>query len=148
MQDVKNEVAVVHLLDTQDIADTTTASSILDTAGFEGAIIAVNIGAITTPNATNYLTPVLQESATTANGDFTAVAAGSIEGAFTKIDATTEDQVTQYVGYAGSKRYIRVNLEVTDPSPSSISACLISVDGILTKGSYVPVTAPAAITAT
>lgn len=147
MRDLKNNIGVVHLLDAQDVTNTDTNSSILDLQGFDSACILVNVGAITTPDANSYLVPTLQESDTTTDGDFTAVAAGDIIGAFTKIDAAAEDQVTQFVGYRGTKRYIRCRLEFTD-GDGGIANCLVSVDGIVSHASEGPTVAPAAVTAT
>lgn len=146
MRDLYNNIAVVHLLDAKDITTSDTASSILDLQGFESACILVNVGAITTPDADSYITPVLQESDTTANGDFTDVDAADIIGAFTKIDAATKDQTTQFVGYKGTKRYIRVNIDITD-ADNGISHALVSVDGILGHPHTAPAVAPAPVTA-
>lgn len=144
MRDLKTEIAVVHLLDAQNTNDTDTVSSILDTANFDGAVISVNVGALTGVDGSNYLTPVLQHSATTTGTDFTDVDAADISGAFTKMDATSEDQVTQTVGYKGSKRYLRVNLDFTG---TGITAAYESVVGILGHPKRFPATGPAAITA-
>lgn len=150
MRDLKNSIGVVHLLDPQDVVKTDTVSKLLDTAGFDGAMVAVSIGAITGGGASDYLTPVLQECATTEADDFTEVDSGDIVGAFTKIDSSsTEDSVTQVVGYIGGKRYIRVNLDFSAGTTSSpITACPVSVVGILGKAGYKPATAPAAVSST
>ena len=147
MKDLYHNVAVVHLLDAQDIATTDTASAWLDTYGFQSAMIVVNVGAITTPDSNSYITPVLQHSDTTAATDAAAVSAADIQGGFTKIDAASEDQVTQVAGYIGSKRYVRVNIDITD-ADGGISHALVSVDGLLGNASDQPVTAPAAVAAT
>jgi hypothetical protein len=147
MRDLYDNIGVVHLLDAQDIAATDTSSDILDLQGFDSAVIAVNIGAITTPASTSYITPVLQESDTTDDADFEDVDSDDILGGFSKIDAATEDQTTQIAGYIGSKRYIRVKLDVTNTG-GGISACLVSVDGIVGHAKESPVTAPAAVSAT
>ncbi len=146
MKDLYHRIGVVHLLDAKDIDDDDTYSNILDLQGFEGAAVIVNVGAITGVGANDFLTPVLEESDTTVDGDFEAVAASDMIGAFTKIDAAAEDQVTQMVGYIGSKRYIRVKLDITDGG--AIGPCLVSVDGIVGHAHTAPVTAPAAVTAT
>ncbi len=145
MKDLKSRLGIVHLLDPQDTADTDTASLILDTKGFNGAMLGVIVGAITGVAAGAYLTPVLQHSDTVAATDFAAVDAADIHGAFTKIDATSEDQVLQTVGYIGSKRYLRVNLDYTG---TDITAALVGVFGILGRPDVLPAVAPAAITAT
>ena len=146
-KDLYHNIGVVHLLDAQDILTSDTKSKILDLAGFEGALILVNVGAITTPDSNSYITPVLQESDTVVGTDFTDVAAADILGGYTKMDATTEDQVTQVAGYIGSKRYIQVNIDITD-GDGGISHALVSVDGIVGFPIHKPVSAPAAVTAT
>lgn len=144
MKDLKAELAVVHLLDAQNTNDTDTVSSILDVRGFGGALIVVNVGALTGVDGSNYLTPVLQESDTVVGTDFTTVAASDIHGAFTKMDATDEDQVSQVVGYHGRKRYIRVNLDFTG---TGITAAYEAVLGILGFPNSYPAVGPAPITA-
>lgn len=146
-KDLYHNIGVVHLLDAKDITTNDTKSSILDLAGFEGALILVNFGAITTPDSNSYITPILQESDTTADADFEAVDSGDILGAFSKIDAATEDQVTQVVGYVGNKRYIRVNLDITD-GDAGISHALVSVDGIVGFPIHKPAVAPDPVSAT
>lgn len=145
-KDLKSEIALVHLLDPQSINDTDTASLILDTAGFSGAVIGVIMGTFTGVDADSTFLPVLQESATTVGTDFTTVAVGNVHGAFTLVNANTKDNATQYVGYKGTKRYIRVNLDFTTGT-GGISAALASVVGVLGKPSFFPATGPAAITA-
>lgn len=144
MKQLNNQIAVVHLMDPADLAHSDTVSNILDMAGFDGAVVSVNVGALTGVDASNYLTPVLQESDTTTGTDFTDVAASNIHGAFSKIDSTSKDQVVQTVGYAGKKRYIRVNLDYTG---TGITASLLDVVGVLGFPDKFPATGPAAITA-
>lgn len=145
MKDIKNCTGVVNLLAPQDTADTDTKTSILDLAGFESALMIAHIGVITGVDASNYLTLKLQESATTADADFTDVAAADIEGAFTVIDSTSEDVVVQAVGYKGSKRYIRLLMDWTG---TAVTAALVGAIGVVGHGRHNPVSAPAAIAAT
>lgn len=146
MRDIYNRLAKVHLQDAKDLAYTDTKTKIADLQGFEGALVIVNLGAFTGADGSNYLTPILQESDTTADVDFTAVAAGDILGAFTVVnDTTTKDSTTQMVGYIGNKRYIRVLLDYTG---TAISASLVSVDAILGLARHLPPTAPDPVTAT
>lgn len=146
-KDLYHNIGVVHLLDAKDITTNDTKSSILDLAGFEGALILVNFGAITTPDSNSYITPILQESDTTADADFEAVDSGDILGGFTKIDAATKDQTTQVVGYVGNKRYVRVLLDITD-GDAGISHALVSVDGIVGFPIHKPAVAPDPISET
>lgn len=144
MKDIKSSAGIVHLLDPQDLAYTDTVSSILDTHGFNGAMILVSVGALTGVDASNYLTPVLQESDTTTGTDFEAVDSSDIIGGFSKIDAAAEDSTTQTACYIGTKRYIRVNLDYTG---TSITAGVVGVVGILGRPEESPATAPAAVSA-
>lgn len=146
MRDLYHNIAVVHLLDAQDIANTDKASDILDLAGFSGAVVSVNVGDVTTlTEDTNGVTPVLQESDTTADADFEDVDPDDILGAFALVDGVSaEEKSTQCVGYIGHKRYIRVNLDVK----GAPVATPVSVDGILGYPGEAPVTVPDPVTAT
>ena len=136
----------VMLLAPQDVAGTDTVSLILDTANYHQAAIAVVIGAQTGVDSTNYLTPVLQECATTVGTSFTSVGAADLSGpGFSKVDATSEDDVVQWAYYTGSKRYIRVNLDFTN---TGITAGECAVIGILSEQKNSEWTAPAALSAT
>jgi hypothetical protein len=66
-------------------------------------------------------------------------------GAFTLVDSTAKDQVTQTVGYTGGKRYIRILFDFTG---TGISAALLAAVGIVGIADRKPVTAPAAVAAT
>jgi hypothetical protein len=147
MKDLHNYIAVAHLLDAQDITTSDTETKYVDLSGFHSAEFLVNFGAITTPGETSYITPILQESDTTADADFDTVDDDDILGAFTKIDAATEDQVTQHVGYRGSKRYVRVLIDVTNTG-GGISHALVSVDAIVSYAKENPPSAPTTGTAT
>ena len=145
MFDLHNNVAVAHLLDAQDItAD--TYSNYVDLAGYEGAEFLVNFGAATPLSGSAYMTPKLYEASVTptATGSYSAVAAGDLLGSFTAIDAQSEDQTTQRVGYRGSKRYVCVLLDET----GSLTSCLVSVDAVLGIPRDAPAAAPTTGTVT
>lgn len=146
MKGFVNRLGVVHLLSAQDVAGSDTASAWLDLKGFNGAAIVVNVGTLVGFDAsgTASLTPVLQESDGTDATGATTVASTDMHGAFTKIDAASEDDTTQVVGYIGSKRYIRVNLDFG----GTISAAPVSVEGLLGRPDVLPAVAPAAVAAT
>ncbi|MBF0232501.1 MAG: hypothetical protein HQK65_05610 [Desulfamplus sp.] len=144
-RDLKNNIGIVTLLEAADQADTDVSSALLDTAEMPGAVLAVAIGEITGVAADAYLTPTLQECDTTVGTSFTDVASGDIEGAFTVVNATTKDSTVQYVGYKGSKRYVRVKLDYTG---TAITAGIVGVYGIVGRAKEAPVTAPAAVSAT
>ena len=140
-----SNVAMVMLAEPADHAAVDFCSNILDTRDFESARLSAIIGTLTGVDGSNYLEITAEESDTTVDGDFTTVAAGDLKGAFTKIDAATEDQLIQSVGYMGIKRYIRLKFNYTG---GGISASLLSVIGLLSHGRVKPVTAPAAVIAT
>jgi len=143
-RDLKNNIGLNVLLESQDLAHTDTKTAILDNAQFPGVVVAVAVGELTGVDGSNYLTPILQESDTTADTDFTTVAATDIEGAFAKVDATTEDSVIQYVGYKGACRYIRVLLDYTG---TGITAGVVGAYSIVGRADA-PTTAPAPVAST
>lgn len=149
MQDLYGRVGVVHLLDPADLAHTTTKSSIIDLAynnkPVDGAIIAVGCGTLTGVDGSNYATITMQESDTTVDGDFATVAAGSLSNAFTVINSTSKDNVTQWVGYRGSKRYIRAVITFTG---TGITAGVWQILGIVGAARDLPISAIAATAST
>lgn len=145
MMDLKSLIGVTLLKTPTDLAGTDAASDWLDVKGHEGAVIAAIVGAQTGIDSSNYVTPTLQEGDDTTDAGASAVAAADISGAFTKIDATSEDDVVQYVGYRGSKRYVRVKF---DFAGSGISAGYCAAVGIVGASASKPVSAPAAVAAT
>lgn len=144
-RDLYSNITTVMLKEPADDAGSDATSSLLDTAGFSGVEVDVIIGALTgTLGASNYLTPTLQECATTEADDFTDVAAANMLGALSVVDASTEDSVIQRVGYIGTKRYLRVKLDYT----GTISAGITGAFGILGLPTSAPVSAVAAVSAT
>jgi hypothetical protein len=126
MKDKYNDSVVVALTESADLGHVDALSKYIDLAGFGGVDIEVVIGTLTGVDTSNYLTPILQEADSTpaAAGSYAAVAAGDMVGGFTKVDATTKDNVVQRVSYVGSKRYINVKLDYTG---TAISAGVVGV---------------------
>lgn len=143
--DLISNVASVMLSAPADHVYTDFYSDILDTKGFESAQLSALIGILTGVDGSNTLTITAEESDTTANGDFTTVAVGDLDGAFTLIDAATEDVVLQSVGYKGTKRYIRLLFNFVG---TGIGASLLAAIGLLSHARVLPVTAPAAVSVT
>lgn len=143
--EIYNNVAHVMLKEPVDTVHTTWKSNILDTQGFESALLLALVGELTGVDGSNYITLSLQESDTTADSDFSTVSSSEVKGAFTVIDASSEDQVIQKVGYLGTKRYVRV---VGTYTGSGISAGICGVVGLLSHGRVKPVTAPSPVSAT
>ncbi|MCF7936922.1 MAG: hypothetical protein K9L28_11330 [Synergistales bacterium] len=139
MDDFKNAVNVVKLLTPQDIAGADTTSDYIDLAEYNGVVVVAEIGALTGADASNTITPVLQEADTTTGSDFIDVAAADMEGTFATIDDTAEDEVVQFAGYLGNKRYLRMSFE---HAGTSISAALVSSVAIVGKPYALPCPAP------
>ena len=116
------------------------APKLLDLKNFSSSAILINFGALT---GTGSILAKLQESNTTADVDFTDVNTVDLIGAFVSVTSNT-DNISQIVGYKGTKRYIRAVITKT----GTVSADLVAVDGIVGEGRREPVTAPAAVTAT
>jgi hypothetical protein len=144
-RELYDETGVAVLAEAADLVHADALSSVLDLAGFEAAMILVAIGVLTGVDGSNYVTPILQESDTTADVDFTAVAAADIVGGFTKVDATSEDSLLQRACYVGSKRYIRVKLDYTG---TGISAGIVGVYAITSDARSEPAAAPTVTAAT
>lgn len=143
--DLISNVGIVLLAEPADHAHADFYSGILDTQGFESAQLSAIIGALTGVDASNYLEITAEECDSTENDDFTTVAAGDLDGAFTKIDAATEDSIIQSVGYKGIKRYIRLKFDYTG---TDISAGIVGAVGLLGHARNLPVVAPAAVAST
>lgn len=106
---------------------TTSGTTAIDTAGFNGCAVLVIPGVVT--DGTH--TPKLQESDTTTSGDFTDVAAANLVGSFAAIASGT----LQEVGYIGSKRYLRAVVTVSGATTGAI----YGVVAILGRANVVPV---------
>ena len=120
-------------------------SNLIDTQGYESVEVMAIISALTGVDGSNSLLPSLEECDTTVNGSFTAVASTDLIGAFTLIDAASEDSVVQRVGYIGNKRYIRVKFDYTG---TGISAGVVGVVGVLGNPRHAPVTTVTPVAAT
>jgi hypothetical protein len=119
MKNLYNEQDVVKLFTPADIAYTDAYSDIIDVSTAEGVNIIASIGVLTGLTTARYLTPTLQECATTVTGSFTAVAAADMirqdgtAAVWDKIDDGAEDDVTFTASYIGKLRYVRVFWNIT-----------------------------------
>ena len=148
MKDMTQNKAV-QLLAPADITNTDTETLLLDTQGFEGAGIIVNVGALTGHDATNHAELVVQECDTTADADFTDVASTDLIGALPDLNGAAADDNQLYsVCYIGRKRYIRVSIEVTEAGPGTITSMILGVTGVLSFARHMPALDPVAVAAT
>lgn len=120
------------------VRNSDTASSALDLQNADDAVIVFHLGdSADTLNGSNYIELEIQESDTTTDGDFTAVAnadltnyvTGTNVGTVAKIDAAAEDQVVVFAGYKGSKRYIRGKYNFTGTHSTGTPVGVIGMTG-------------------
>lgn len=154
-RDLYNNLATVQLLDPQAINDTDTKSALLDTREHGGALILVPCGTFTGADADSYVSLILQESDTTVDGDFTAVATTDMHraittataGLFGLVNSTSVDNALFKVGYIGSKRYIRVLLDFTTGT-GGVTAANVSVVAVMAQPPRLPAATVTAVAAT
>lgn len=144
MRDLYHNIAVLQLMAPVDIGDDDTYSSIVDLQDFEQCDIIVNLGVCTAATGNTYVTPTLQDSDSLKEADYAAVGVTYYLGGLTKVDDLDEDNTVQHVGYIGSKRYLRVLMDVT----STMSNVPVSITAILSGARHNPPTAPSALTTT
>lgn len=157
MKDLKSKVAVAHLLGAQVIADSNsnllesktveTETNYVDLSGYKSAVVIVNIGDVALSDEDNSLIEfelLETDDPEDVEQPFTTVDDGDLIGGFSPIPVlvdevlTVIDDVTQSVGYIGTKRYIKAKVTYTIPAategeptiPSTISLP-ISIDAIL-----------------
>lgn len=99
----------------------TLKGTAVDLQGFKSATLVINTGAIA---ASGLYDIAMQESDTTTDGDFTAVAADDLLG--TLPAGLAADSVYKQ-GYKGNKRYVRA--VITKQSGTSIAASAVVVRG-------------------
>lgn len=90
---------------------TASAGNIIDMQGFESLTYVVYTGLVTDAGTASGFGFEVQESDTTANADFTAVADADLLGAesdLTVTSDTADEQLIGSIGYVGNKRYVRI----------------------------------------
>jgi hypothetical protein len=98
--------------------NTAMVSQVADLKGYDGAMLAINIGANTDTNATF---AVLMEDSDN-NSDFTAVDDAYLNGteALAGFTAASDDNKCRKVGYTGIKRYLRATITPTGNDSGNI----------------------------
>lgn len=96
-----------------DTLSGTTASkgNIIDMQGFESLTYVAYTGIVTDAGTASGFSFEVQESDTTADADFTAVADADLlglESALTVTDDTADEELIGSIGYIGGKRYVRI----------------------------------------
>lgn len=108
LRDLHNNISVEPALDVAVITtDTTTAGDIIDTRSAEAVEFVIVSGTLTDGT----YTPLVEDGDDSGLSDAAAVADADLLG--TEADAAfaaTDDNAVKKVGYAGSKRYVRLSL--------------------------------------
>ena len=138
-RDLHNNVDIVAVVPSIAVGTTGTGQtcSVIDTRGYDAVELAINYGAITATAATFTVT-VLEGDVT---GTMTSVATADLLGtesaaglaAATRTDGSTE-KVAKRIGYIGSKRYLRVDVEST-----ATAGTPVGVVAVLAKAARAPV---------
>jgi len=90
---------------------TASAGNIVNLQGWESATLALNKGTVTDAGTASGFSFEIQESDTTADADFTAVADADLVGLEEALTVTADgddNKVIGSIGYRGDKQYIRV----------------------------------------
>lgn len=99
---------------------------IIDTKGFESIVFAVQAGAVSAADGSNYLTADIYESDDSGmSGEEKATA---ILGEAPVINALTDADTVQIVGYNGVKRYLRLKFTETGTFDAVVGAVAILGD--------------------
>lgn len=139
-KDLYSKLGLVHLVDAASQSAGVVKSALVDTAGLNGVMIIVNLGAYTAGTGTG-VTAKLVEGDTTADGSLTDVAAADylVDSLTLCTDGNNDCNSKRFV-YIGNKRYVGINITVTSGSTSA----LLSADAIVAYPITEPITAPAA----
>lgn len=113
MKDMKNNVSPVNSISPQALTDGTVDGTGADLQGYEGAVAVIITGTIT--DGTH--TVQIQES--TDDSTYTAVADADLQGSEPAIVAANDDTIF-YIGYIGSKRYLRVSITTASSSTGGL----------------------------
>ena len=111
MRDLNAHLSVVQSLAPQSVdADGSVDGADVDLANFDSAVAIGNAGLWATDGSYIFVLQHADDDGTGAPDTYADVPAASVDGAFTAVTATTNDNVAQQVGYLGNKRWLRVRL--------------------------------------
>jgi hypothetical protein len=114
MKDLKNDVKILNGLLPQAMSGTTDIKGeVIDRQGFDSVTFAVILGATAASSLAAQIE--VQESDTTTDGDFTAVADADLIGTEleTKIVHGDDTNLVRKIGYKGTKRYCRMVWDIS-----------------------------------
>lgn len=137
MRDLANSIAVRRALSpAAAVSDNTPfVSQIIDLAGFQSAMLAINAGALADADAT--FTTLLEHGDVANLSDAAAVPDAQLTGTEAAASFTfADDNAVKKIGYVGPKRYLRLTIT---PANNADSA-LFSAIALLSESRYWPAT--------
>lgn len=120
MRDLAPNIAPVQVVEPVVLTGNRTSAAI-DLLDFRSVAFVVSTGAIA---GSGSFSMTLQESDTTAGGDFADVPADRLSGS---LDTPFEADTTQKIGYVGHKRFVRA--VISKASGTSIAVAVTAVKG-------------------
>ena len=111
------------------LSGTTPAKgNIINMQGFEALTFVVQTGTVTDAGTASGFAFEVQESDTTADADFTAVADADLIGLESELTVTldtADDDIIGSIGYVGSKQYVRIVATGTTGTAAYVAAIAI-----------------------
>lgn len=135
-RDGKNCIQPTHLGNLSLSGTTPASSDWLDTQEMDMATLLIVANTVTDAGAAAGFSFQIEESDTTADADATAVADAELIGSeddLTVTSDTADNSIAGWIGYVGSKRYVRVTATGTTGTDADVS-----VVGIASALSYEP----------
>lgn len=127
VRDQNNETRVAQTVAPAAALTATTTGTAVDTIGFRSATAVIAAGV-----ATDGTFVATLEESDVSNSGYTTVAAANLSGSFASVTSAT-DEVTQEVGYLGTKRYLRVVLTESVASAGAFIVAVIVLGKPITK---------------
>lgn len=125
MRDLVNNLKVTKAVATGTVTASGTGITI-DTQGFQSIMFAVLISAVTTADASNYITFGFAEGDASDNSDMTAVTDTDRILNSAVINNTNQDELTLKIGLSlGTKRYVRLIWTETGTASADFSGIAI-----------------------
>jgi len=146
-RDGKNGIQPVHLGNVALSGTTAASSAWMDTLEADMATLIIVNNTVTDAGAAAGYSFVLEESDTTAAADATTVSAAQTVGVAADLSVTadgSDDAIAGWIGYVGSKRYVRVTGTGTTGTSADVSvigiAAALSTEPRSTAGTAVAAT--------
>jgi hypothetical protein len=115
------------------LSGTTTAKgNIVDMQGWQALTFYVQTGTVTDAGTAAGFSFEVQESDTTVDGDFTAVADADLIGAeseLTVTDDADDNKAVGSIGYRGEKRYVRITATGTTGTDATVAVSAVKGKG-------------------